>query len=205
MYHIRYLCDAVIWLDGGQVRAFGETDDVVSAYEAQVHLQNSGQVICSPPAAGQAVVAVKPEPGFLPVTGVRAEIVSFQVANLGAGEPPLLLSPDLSVTVRARVHADECPNIGVMLQQVNGTSITGITSVTTHLDGFKPVQQADGLWQAQLTFPELPLYSGEYALSAYLFDSTGLLVYEERLRCQFFRVAYPSLVPGLVRLPHRWS
>lgn len=205
MYHIKHLCNVALWLDGGQVQAFGETEGVVSAYEAHVQSQNTAQSSGSTTAVAGAAEVARPEPGVPFTPGIRAEIVSFEIADLGEGEPPLLKSPDLVVTVTARVHADECPNFGVMLEQTNGMKITGITVVTTHGDGISPVRQADGLWQARVTFPDLPLHSGEYGLSAYLFDSTGLVVYEERLRCLLFRVLYPSLVPGLVRLPHHWS
>lgn len=205
MYHIKHLCDTALWLAGGQVQAFGATEGVVSAYEAQVQLQNEAQTTNADVAQVHDIPVESPELVAPVATGVRAEIVSFDAAGLGAGEPPLLLSPDLVVTMTARAHADERPHFGVMLEQTNGTKINGITTVTTYVDGVAPVRQADGLWRAQVTFPDLPVHSGTYGLSAYLFDSTGLVVYEERLRCLSFRVHYESLVPGLVRLPHHWS
>lgn len=200
MYHIRHLCDAVLWLEDGRMQAFGETERVVSAYEARLQLQGALEASGKVPG-----VTAKADPSASVSTGAHAEIVSFAVADLEAGEPPLLRSSDLVITMSARAQAHECPHFGVMLQQISGAKITGITSVTTHNDGFKPVRQSNRLWTARLTFADLPLFSGEYALSAYLFDSTGLVVYEERLRCLVFRVVYPSLVPGLVQLPHQWS
>ena len=41
MYHIRQLCDVAMWLDKGQVMAFGETEGVVSAYEAHSRAQDA--------------------------------------------------------------------------------------------------------------------------------------------------------------------
>jgi lipopolysaccharide transport system ATP-binding protein len=38
-----------------------------------------------------------------------------------------------------------------------------------------------------------------------LFDSAGLVVYEERLGYFPFRVQFPIAMPGMVRLPHHWS
>ena len=43
MYHVKHLCDTALWLSSGQVQAFGPTEGVVSAYEAQVQLQNAAQ------------------------------------------------------------------------------------------------------------------------------------------------------------------
>ena len=197
MYHIRHLCDVAMWLNKGQVMAFGETEGVVSAYEAHSRAQDAATQPLPPGEAAAAVAATAP---VTPVAG--AEIVSFEVANLSDDTVPLLLSPDLVVTMTARVPGDEEPNFSLMLEQLKGA---GITVVGTHTDGARPVRQADGLWRIRLTFPALPLTSGEYVLSPYLFDSSGLVVYEERLGYFPFRVEYPSIWPGLVRLPHHWD
>jgi lipopolysaccharide transport system ATP-binding protein len=89
-----------------------------------------------------------------------------------------------------------------MLEQSRGV---GITVAATHADGTRPVRSEDGLWRATVTFDNLPLHSGEYVISVYLLDSNGLVVYEEWMNCVTFAWESPSLVPGLVRLPHRWS
>ena len=51
---------------------------------------------------------------------------------------------------------------------------------------------------------DIPLFSGDYVISVYLFDATGLVVLDEWLKCKYFKVIYPSVIPGLVRLPHQW-
>jgi lipopolysaccharide transport system ATP-binding protein len=116
--------------------------------------------------------------------------------------PPLLQSRDLAVTVTARVNSGERPNFAVMLEQSHGV---GITSVATHAEGAVPTEIAPGLWRITLTFTALPLHSGDYVVSAYLFDATGLIEYDKWYQHQHFRFVYPSKTPGLVRLPHRWS
>ena len=200
MYHIRQLCDVAMWLDKGQVMAFGETEGVVSAYEAHSRAQDAATQALPAGTAGAAAPMAPVTAAVAPVAG--AEIVSFEVASLSNDPVPLLLSPDLVVTMTARVPGDEVPNFSLMLEQLKGT---GITVVGTHTDGVRPVRQADGLWRIRLTFPALPLNSGEYVLSPYLFDSSGLVVYEERLGYFPFRVEYPNIWPGLVRLPHHWD
>ena len=200
MYHIRHLCDVAMWLDKCQVMAFGETEGVVSAYEAHSRAQDAATQALPAGTAGAAAPMAPVTAAVAPVAG--AEIVSFEVASLSNDPVPLLLSPDLVVTMTARVPGDEVPNFSLMLEQLKGT---GITVVGTHTDGVRPVRQADGLWRIRLTFPALPLNSGEYVLSPYLFDSSGLVVYEERLGYFPFRVEYPNIWPGLVRLPHHWD
>jgi len=90
----------------------------------------------------------------------------------------------------------------VMLEQAHGV---GITSVATHADGSVPVNLGQGRWRSTVTFPELALQSGEYVVSGYLFDSKGLVVYDQWYQYLYFKFEYPTLTPGLVRLPHFWS
>jgi lipopolysaccharide transport system ATP-binding protein len=71
-----------------------------------------------------------------------------------------------------------------MIEQSKGV---GITSLATHEDGAFPVQLPDGTWRSVLTFPDLPLHSGDYVISAFLFDETGLAVYDEWFQFMHFR------------------
>ncbi len=211
MYHVRRLCDRAIWLDKGQVQAIGECERVVSAYEAHSRAQDAQFAAAAPQAAalgGESPlnsVAGAGDGGAQtqPATArARAEIVAFEVLNLNQDRVPLLLGPDLVVRMSARIDGDERPNFGLMLEQLHGV---GITSITTHTDSVVPLRGADGLWHVSVRFPNLPLHSGEYVLSPFLFDSAGLVVYEERIGHFPFRVEYPTPVPGLVRLPHEWG
>ena len=190
------------------MQAFGDTENVLGSYET--HVRARERLLSGHSAAASVVqylTAGEPNHQLPPATpalqpGASAAIVSVQVADLGLGTPALLESKDLQVTVTARMSTDERPNMAVMLEQSHGV---GITSVATHAEGFAPVHLGNGVWQATLTFPDLPLHTGEYVVSAYLFDSQGLVVYEEWYHYLHFSFVHPSLTPGLVRLPHFWS
>ena len=196
-YHIRQVCDAALWLDGGNARLAGPTEMVLAAYETHVRLLDSKQ-------AAEPAAAAAPAPAA-PQTldpGRRGMITEVAVSPLGGGAPPLLEGNTLVVSVAAQVAGDERPNIAVMLEQVGGV---GITSVATHVDGAQATRQPDGTWRATVTFPELPLHSGEYVVSAYLFDAQGLVVYDEWFKYAKFLYASPARLPGLVSLRHHWS
>ena len=90
-----------------------------------------------------------------------------------------------------------------MLEQAGGG--IGITTAGTHVDGFAVQQSADGTWCASITFTDLPLHTGQYSVSAYLFDASGLVVYDEWKDCARFQQVFARSTPGLVRLPHHWS
>lgn len=195
-YHIRHLCDAALWLKDGRVEQFGPTEPVLAAYDVHTRQRQAAQqddVIDTAPAP---VAAAERE---------GASIVSVEVADLAPsfdGHPPLLQSSDLAVTITVRGRGDERPHIGFMIEQSQGV---GITSLGTHEEGAAPRRLPSGLWQSVLTFPDLPLHSGDYVVSAYLFDATGLVVYDEWLHYLHLRFVASKLMPGLVQLPHRWE
>ena len=201
LYHVQQLCDTTLWLKGGQVQAYGATPEVLAAYEMHVRAQALGDKAQATASAEKASPAATPTPHNTP-TQRAARIESVTLDDTDHADPPLLQAADLVVTVRVHMPDGEVPSIGVMLEQAHGV---GITSVTTHNDGVLPQQLDGGLWQARLRFTDLPLHSGEYTVSAYLFDAKGLVVYEEWLHHLRFRQVYPLTMPGLVRLPHQWE
>jgi lipopolysaccharide transport system ATP-binding protein len=228
LYHVRQLCDQVLWLDHGQMRGLGDTETVLAGYETHVRLLDAPAPAPTEVSSIQSEWADLPDGAVAPkwvagdrraglldvlvngVSGVSG--VSGVKGDGGARDPSTNCAPmaltgsDLVIRVRAVSVSDEMPSIGVMLEQFQGV---GITSVATHAEGAKlaAVKFKDGLttWQVTLTFSNLPLHSGQYSLSFYLFDSQGLVVYDEWKDYLQFQWVSPSLTPGLVRLPHQWS
>ena len=197
LYHVRHLCNKVLWLENGRQKAFGDTELVLTAYEADIREKEA--TAAAPAQALQASEQAAPSANVL---SQGAKLVSVEVENLGVGELPLLQSPDLVVCMRAQLPPNETPQFGVMLEQLHGP---GVTSAGTHYDNIVPTYLGNGLWQAKLRFPNIPLFSGQYTISAYLFDFQGLVVYEEWLYCIKFQHIFPDSTPGLVRLEHRWE
>lgn len=195
LYHVRQLCDVVLWVDGGRMRGLGPTENVLAAYETHVRNLNAADhdISSVDMATGTPQAADQPH---------RARLLAVDVDGLGEGAPPVLESRDLAIRVTAELPDGERPSLAVMLERADRVCIT---AVGTHADGVVPNHLGDGRWQATVMFPGLPLYSGEYVVSAYLFDASGTLVYEEWRDCRRFMVVYPTLEVGLVRLSHTWS
>lgn len=207
-YHIRHLCDRALWLQDGQMQALGPTEQVLAAYEAASRQQRAA---LEPPQEGQAdaapAAAASGAPGVSAQGEDRAHWLQVQVLDLqppaDAQDLPVLPGPDLLLELRAHVPGDVPPSFGVMLEQLHGV---GITAVTMHSQaGVLPVRQADGSWAMRLRFPALPLCSGDYVISAYLFDGSGLIVLDEWLRFLPLRFVSAQPLPGLVHLPHVWE
>ena len=202
LYHVRQLCNKVLWLESGQQKAFGDTETILSQYEADIRAKEALAAASSSepqPDAAQSATAPTGELAGLPS---GAQLISVEVEKLGAGDPPVLESPDLVICMTAQVPPNETPQFGVMLEQLHGV---GVTSAGTHYDNVTPTHMGNGLWAVRLRFPNLPLFSGQYTLSAYLFDSQGLVVFDEWLHCIQFHHIFPGSTPGIVRLEHAWE
>ncbi|MEG2279730.1 MAG: ABC transporter ATP-binding protein [Comamonas sp.] len=215
-YHIRHLCDVAMWLDAGQMQMMGETELVLAAYDEHTRQRLASEQAEAAAGAIHATQAEEPvlaqaPQGSTPVlsgstvpASMRsgACLLSVEVKDLESeGTPRLLRSQDLVVTITASGQGDEIPHMGFMIEQSKGV---GITSLATHEDGALPRQLEDGSWQLELHFPDLPLHTGDYVISAFLFDATGLVVYDEWFQFLHFRFVFPKPLPGLVRLPHFW-
>lgn len=211
LYHVRQLCDQVLWLDGGNMREIGDTESVLASYETHVRLQDSER---RSDASSSSSKTIQPRTGLMNGTGIlpgrRASLLNAQIMGIANDTTSEFLATlrgsDLVIRVQAVSPKEETPSIGVMLEQYQGV---GITSVATHADDARLTlidsQEGWSTWQATLTFPDFPLHSGQYSLSFYLFDDRGLIVYDEWKDFVHFRWINPSLTPGLVQLPHSWS
>lgn len=198
LYHVRHLCDAALWLDQGRVMELGATEPVLAAYEKFARLLGERPPQTPPPDAA-------PPPAARSKGDHEAAILSCEIADLldhGKDKPPLLQSRDLAVTITVRGKGDEHPNIGLMLEQDHGV---GITTLNTREDGAQAQPVGERLWRVTLTLPDLPLHTGDYVVSVYLADTTGLVIYDQWFQFRVFRFVAPTLLPGLVRLPHHWT
>ena len=103
----------------------------------------------------------------------------------------------------AEVIADEPhPHLAVLIERSDDV---WVYATGTHLEDRIPNRLEEGRWGIRLRFPDLALFSGEYRISAYLFDTSGLVVYEEWLKCRNFNVVRDRNKIGLVHLSHEWQ
>lgn len=207
-YHVKAICDQVIWIEKGQVKMLGAAEDVITAYESDVPKSivdtKKGELKKSVAAQMEDLpheVDLLQSFSEISEDGRKAKLLQMVVTEVAAEEIPELISRDLHVTVTAKVSGDEPPQFAIMLEQAKGA---GVTVVGTMPDKFIPHKIGPELWQVKLIFDEIPLHSGDYVLSAYLFDASGLVVYDEWLHHQYFRIKRDYPFPGLVRLPYHW-
>ena len=89
-------------------------------------------------------------------------------------------------------------HVGIIINRNDGVQVFG---TGTHFSRIEPPPRSGVVC---LLLPKLPLLSGEYDLSVYLLDETGLHVYDQRLRGVKFRVSETLQALGVCQLDHRW-
>ena len=100
-------------------------------------------------------------------------------------------------------YADTVFHVGIAIVRNDKENIYG---TGTHFDLAErgQVLQGKGHHSIGLEFPQLPLLSGNYWLSVYVLDDSGLQVYDMAESVCPFTVHNPGREVGLVHMPHRW-
>jgi lipopolysaccharide transport system ATP-binding protein len=154
---IRQLCPRTIWLDTGQVRMDGSSDEVVPAY-----------------LAAQSSQAVLDE--WVDLRGRQRSgsgEVRFRQVRLSVPDvrEPRAISPGDPLTVTCRVKADrpvECGSIAVYFSTANGLKV-----VSAGTNAQVPVLLPAGRSQVTIEIDALNLNPGRYSASLWMARATG--------------------------------
>lgn len=191
LYQVRSFCSRVAWLDAGQLRLVGEAEQVVSAFENYEREKNAGVVPGTPfrnlHRASDAPVRLR--------AVAFANEVGQPVAEISTFEP-------CRVVVEIEAATATLCHLGVAIVRNDRENIFG---TATHFCPDARPFYAMGILRLALVFPSLPLLSGEYFLSVYVLDDSGLQVYDmAELICPF-TVRGNGREVGMVYLEHRWE
>ncbi len=195
LYQVRSLCSRVVWLDQGRLRQMGQTEEVVSAFETYEREKNAGL---------RDSVPGLPFRSTRPLQGVPVRLAYVALENEEGKVVSRLAtfqSCRVVVEVEAGSGAPPC-HIGIAIVRNDRENIFG--TATHFLPGARPLA-IPGRRRVVLAFPSLPLLSGEYLLSVYVLDDSGLQVFDmAELICPF-TVAGKGRECGMVYLEHRWE
>lgn len=195
IYQVEALCQRVLWLDKGHVRAFGEAAAVCYKYN---------EFLDAEPAASQVGEAeplvVTPQP----VDGV-ARLLAVEVLADGSAHTPLRVH-SMSSTLEVRVAFSSSPSLPAPSVAVVMTDGAGrnITSCSTHYDQWPVQRDAQGQGRVMVQFPEVQLLRGDYVVNVFLMCEQAIHIYDSA-RCAEFTVTQPGLEIGIVALRRQWS
>ncbi len=194
LYQIRSLCNRAAWLADGRIKIQGSTESVATAYESYERDKQ----------AEFGRRAVNPF-SYRPSTGGSSPVRIREVLITGMRDDDniyLETFHDMSVNVKIESLRPRVPfHLGIAIVRNDRENVFG---TSTHFEHGASPLTADGCRLLSLELPKLPLLSGEYWLSIYVLDDSGLQVYDLAERICPFTVHNPGKSFGIVQLPYRW-
>jgi len=214
MGQIEDLCDEVIWLDAGKVRAHGLTADVIGQYRERVFM---AKPMATATATAEPVLA-----GHIAgtVTGSDADKGTAPRAAHRTGQIQCALTDVSLYDERGRATADitsgDALVVGVSYQ-ARQTLRRPIFSVGIFRDDgtkcYEAVTESDGLYLEEVrgagaltvSFSDLNLMSGSYYIDAGVYAHDWEQAYDYRHKAASFAVNGFTPGSGVFMAPHQWS
>ena len=226
IYQVEALCEKAIWLNKGEVQAFGQAREVAQAYNQFLDQlsQGSSNVKGSTDISSPADEFVSPtwqnskvqtsaveegvQSGDLPSSDSQhtARLKSIDLSVGGVAIQPFgvlqSLESDLAIHVKFKAGLNlPSPNVGVVISDALGKAIT---SCSNFYDEVSLVRDADGLGELTLVFPKIQLLRGRYLLHVYLLCERAIHIYDSALWGEF-EVTQKGLELGVVSINRRWE
>ncbi len=199
LYHVKELCQQVIWLEQGKIRMLGEANEVVDAYKDYVRMQESAQVQVPATKLERTQSETK-----LMACLLEAELLHGQTDT--EGRCLYKTHQAFAVRVTARINPSLNPDdvhIGVIIKRNDGVQCYGISTVLDAVHLY-PVAQEEGIYGVLYHIDRLPLLSGHYALEIWLIDSTSVHIYDSMFICCPFVIRQDSTEVGVSYIEHQW-
>lgn len=201
LYQVRSLCQRAAWVHGGHIKELGNTEDVVTAYEAHerrryAHLRSDGT-------KDVGVLANQKIPGAGNPNSAPVKIVRLSTETSDGINPAQVDSfQDLILEIEVEAYSDAPFHVGFSIVRPDKDNVFG---TSTQFRKSYPALQGAGMHQVRIKFPRLPLLSGEYLWNVYTLDDTGLQVLDMAELIQPFTVLNQRHREfGLVWMEHEW-
>lgn len=192
LYQVEVLCNRVLWLDKGEMRALGDPGSVNSAYGTFLDAEAGKYMPVREDASTTAVTSastesritrveltVDDEVGKIALSGISTVKVTVDFVN--REEKPL------SVALAFFTQDERC-----------------VSSVSSQIDNILIQTDQDGHGQACVSFEQIGLLKGSYSVTVWLLCEKALFVHDWAQNVCLLEVMQSDLTQGLVSLPHRW-
>lgn len=192
LYDVRQICDEVIWIRDGRLQMRGLPLEVTSAYanyeRGRAH-QSDVEL------AGLPVAQVADPPRIESVELLDAEGRTVSTVETGA---------DLTVRLVYAVPADWRRKINCGFAIWRSDNVLVAAASSAH-DGVDVPQDPGARHTALIRIPSLPLLEGEFTAVGYIYDESGLHIYDHKMCDAPLVVAPHPHRHGVVSLNHSWS
>jgi ABC-type polysaccharide/polyol phosphate transport system ATPase subunit len=162
MWNVRRLCDQILWMEDGRVRAYGAAAEIAERYMNEVNVQAL---------ANQATALQSARSGSGEIRYTAVDLLD------GAGTPSVLIAPGETLIVRAAYQADRAvPRPVFQIGIIDVDTGLVITTATSKLADV--TDTVCGAGAIECRFPRLPLRPRQYILRLSITDSYQLASYD---------------------------
>ncbi len=193
MHMVQELCHQALWLKQGEMKAFGESAEVIRAYTQYLEDKEYSQLTLST----ETEVLETANTQLPPVT-----ITDWKITNADHEEiTELKQFSDLTVTLHIRCMRPEAvlTHVGVVLTRPDDQVVS---VASTKEAGFAPLK-LQGEHVIRVTFPRFIMNSGVYRIKALLVDEFALHLYDYTTS-PLYAVISERPEYGVVWMPHTW-
>ena len=162
MWNVRRLCDQILWVEEGRVRAYGAAADIAERYMSEVNVQAL---------ANQSTALQSHRGGTGEIRYTSVEIVD------AAGSASVLFAPGDTLVVRATYRAEQ-PVVRPVFQVGIIDVDTGLVITTATSRPSDVPAGVGGSGTIECRFPRMPLRPRQYILRLSITDSHQLASYD---------------------------
>jgi ABC-2 type transport system ATP-binding protein len=162
MWNVRRLCDQILWMEEGRVRAYGPAGEIAERYMNEVNVQAL---------ANQATALQSARSGTGEIRYTTVDLLD------GSGAPSVLLTPGATLVVSARYRAERAVSRPVFQFGIIDVD-TGLVITTATSRPADVPESIGGTGTIECRFPRLPLRPRQYILRLSITDSYQLASYD---------------------------
>ena len=200
MFHVQELCEMAIWLDKGQIKEIGDSEQVVGHYEDFCNSKKVYNTISENSLAEEEASDQKKDELKVP----DCKISSLHVRSMDGREVTSLKSlEDYVLEMKIEVLKDQIEgNFGFAFMKSAEEPVASF--LTTDIDQIEkgPFNKGDK-FTVSLTVESLPMRVGDFYILGGLADKSGLLWYERKFSKLLHIVANKGVGPTI--MDAEWS
>ena len=203
MSELREACDQALWLHRGSVRAFGDIDDVVEAYETEMH---RSMLAATPVGSGSqgdggaALALGENRFGSQELTIERVTLAGVAAGDNGV--PPSVSAGDplrIQLALGPGTRRIEDLTVSITIRALDDTPLIDLAADRSSL----PKGALDAGAMLELSLDRLDLRAGEYKVDVGVYERDWEHVLDFHWSAYRFRVTGPA-GSGALAPPHSW-
>lgn len=201
LYQVEALCDHVLWLDDGRVRAAGAPAQIVTDYGEYLRMQSPLHEL---EGSDTVVRNEATDAGPLRTELPRITAIHTRVDGIEA-RAHRVQSGVSELEVEVAFHPGQglpMPSVAIVFTGGDGRALASVGTVN---DAITIATDAEGRGRIRARFPAFPLLKGNYNIDVYLMCEQGLHIYEAVVQAAELNVEQRGLARGIVSLPHQWE